>query len=60
MTAAIKMLIGVNVAMFILNIIVPAMTLRLGLVPAAVLGEFALWQPVTYMFLHDTEGWVIC
>ena len=55
-TAAVKMLIGVNVAMFILNIIVPAMTLRLGLVPAAVLTEFAIWQPVTYMFLHDTGG----
>jgi membrane associated rhomboid family serine protease len=50
------MLIGVNVAMFVLNIIVPAMTLRLGLVPAAVLHELALWQPVTYMFLHDTGG----
>jgi membrane associated rhomboid family serine protease len=55
-TAAVKMLIGVNVAMFVLNIIVPAMTLRLGLVPAAVLRDFAIWQPVTYMFLHDTGG----
>ena len=55
-TAAVKMLIGVNVAMFVLNIIVPAMTLRLGLVPAAVLHDFAIWQPVTYMFLHDTGG----
>ena len=34
----------------------PALTLRLGLVPAAVLGELAVWQPVTYMFLHDTGG----
>lgn len=55
-TTAVKMLIIVNVAMFLLNILVPAMTIRLGLVPAAVLGDFAVWQPVTYMFLHDTGG----
>ena len=56
MTPAVKMLIIVNVATFLINVIVPAMTLRLGLVPSAVLGELALWQPVTYMFLHDTGG----
>ncbi|MGH9386179.1 MAG: rhomboid family intramembrane serine protease [Vicinamibacterales bacterium] len=56
MTPAVKMLIGINVAMFVLNIIVPDMTLRLGLVPGVVLRDLALWQPVTYMFLHDTGG----
>ena len=33
-----------------------AMTLRLGLSPQAVFEQFALWQPVTYMFLHSTNG----
>jgi membrane associated rhomboid family serine protease len=28
----------------------------LGLVPAAVLEAFRLWQPLTYMFLHDTRA----
>jgi membrane associated rhomboid family serine protease len=32
------------------------MTLRLGLQPQAVFEQFALWQPVTYMFLHDIGG----
>ncbi len=28
----------------------------LALSPRAVLGHFAIWQPVTYMFLHDPQG----
>jgi len=28
----------------------------LALSPRAVLGHFAIWQPVTYMFLHDPHG----
>ncbi len=56
LTPAIKALIAANVAMYLVNLIVPALTIRLGLVPAAVFGELALWQPVTYMFLHDTGG----
>ena len=30
----------------------PATIARLGLVPAAVVGDLTLWQPATYMFLH--------
>jgi membrane associated rhomboid family serine protease len=30
------------------------MTIRLGLSPQAVFEQFALWQPITYMFLHST------
>ncbi|MGE3274570.1 MAG: rhomboid family intramembrane serine protease [Vicinamibacterales bacterium] len=52
LTPAIKMLVLVNVGMFLLTGIVPAMVLRLGLVPAMVVQELAIWQPVTYMFLH--------
>lgn len=56
LTPAIKMLISVNVGVFLVNLIVPALTLRLGLQPQAVFTQFALWQPVTYMFLHDIGG----
>jgi membrane associated rhomboid family serine protease len=52
LTPAIKMLIGANVAAFLLTILVPTIVLRLGLRPEAVFEQFALWQPVTYMFLH--------
>ncbi len=33
------------------------MTLRLGLQPQAVFEQFALWQLVTYMFLHESAAW---
>ena len=56
MTPAVKLLVIVNVVMFVLNLIVPLMTLRLGLQPQAVFEQFAIWQPVTYMFLHDIGG----
>jgi membrane associated rhomboid family serine protease len=51
-TPAIKALIIANVAAFLLTVIVPAVTLSLGMRPADVLGQFRIWQPVTYMFLH--------
>ena len=51
-TPAIKALIAVNVAAFLLALALPAVTLQLGLRPADVVERFALWQPVTYMFLH--------
>ena len=56
MTPAVKLLVIINVVMFVLNLIVPTMTLRLGLEPRAVFEDFALWQPITYMFLHSTSG----
>jgi membrane associated rhomboid family serine protease len=55
-TPAVKMLIITNVVVWVVNLIVPVMTLRLGLSPIAVFEHMALWQPVTYMFLHDTNG----
>jgi membrane associated rhomboid family serine protease len=45
-------LIGANVAMFLINTFVPSLTIVLGLVPAAVIREFRVWQLVTYMFMH--------
>ena len=53
---AVKLLLIINVGAWVLNLIVPAMTLRLGLSPQDVFTGFAFWQPFTYMFLHDTSG----
>jgi membrane associated rhomboid family serine protease len=55
-TPAVKFLIITNVVVYLVNLIVPAMTLRLGLEPRAVFESLALWQPFTYMFLHSTGG----
>jgi membrane associated rhomboid family serine protease len=52
MTPAIKALIIANVAGFLLAIAMPAVTLRLGMRPADVVGNMYVWQLVTYMFLH--------
>jgi membrane associated rhomboid family serine protease len=52
---AVKLLLIINVTLFFMNLIVgEAMTLSLGLRPQAVLEQLALWQPITYMFLHST------
>jgi len=61
LSPAIKALIAANVAVFLLMWLMPAglrqaMQEFLGLVPAAVFESFRLWQPVTYMFLHDTRA----
>jgi membrane associated rhomboid family serine protease len=53
LTPAIKALVIANVAMFVATLIVPAITLRLGLRPADMVGQLYLWQPFTYMFLHS-------
>ena len=56
MTPAVKWLVITNLIVFVVNMIVPVMTLRLGLQPQAVFESLALWQPITYMFLHDIGG----
>jgi membrane associated rhomboid family serine protease len=56
LSPAVKVLLITNVVAWLLNLIVPAMTLRLGLSPKDVFTGFAFWQPFTYMFLHDTHG----
>jgi membrane associated rhomboid family serine protease len=52
LTPAIKVLIAVNVAAFVVTFFAPQLTLQFGLRPADVFERFALWQPFTYMFLH--------
>jgi membrane associated rhomboid family serine protease len=56
LSPAVKVLLITNVAAWLINLIVPAMTLSLGLSPKDVFTGFAFWQPFTYMFLHDTRG----
>jgi membrane associated rhomboid family serine protease len=56
-TPAVKLLIWANVACFLADLLVEALTgVRvsrvLGLWPAAVFGRLWVWEPVTYMFLH--------
>jgi membrane associated rhomboid family serine protease len=53
LTPAIKALIWTNVGMFVISVVVPGITLYLALVPAAVVERLFVWQPVTYLFLHD-------
>jgi membrane associated rhomboid family serine protease len=52
LTPAIKLLVAVNVAAFLLALILPAMMPLFGMRPADVIGRGYLWQPFTYMFLH--------
>ena len=56
LSQAIKTLIGLNVGAFLVSLIVPVLVERLGLRPVTVLHDFALWQPLTYMFLHGGIG----
>jgi len=49
---ALKALIAVNVAAFVITTFVPMLLDFLGLVPALVLHRFWIWQLATYMFLH--------
>ena len=59
MTPAIKVLIATNVGLFLVMWLMPVGMLQwvlefFGLVPAAIFESLRLWQPVTYMFLHDS------
>jgi membrane associated rhomboid family serine protease len=53
---AVRVLLIVNVAAWLINIVVPQITEGLGLSPAAVFERLSIWQLVTYMFLHDISG----
>src|SRR5262245_52864663 len=53
-STAFKVLIGVNVAVFILQQpqLVPSLTTIFGLQPDLVIQKFRIWQLASYMFLH--------
>ena len=59
LSQAVKTLIAINVGGYLLSLVVPAVTVRLGLLPAMFLGQLALWQPVTYMFRHGGLGHLV-
>jgi membrane associated rhomboid family serine protease len=56
---AVKFLIIANAVAFVISEVAQEIILWLGLVPAVVFGQFAIWQPVTYMFLHGGLGHLI-
>ena len=51
-TPAIKLLIYINIGVFLIAFIVPDIVLRLGFSPKAIVEQLTVWQFVTYMFLH--------
>jgi membrane associated rhomboid family serine protease len=51
-TPAVKALIWTNVALFVLSFFSGDIVVYLGLTPAAVVHRYAIWQPLTYMFVH--------
>jgi membrane associated rhomboid family serine protease len=52
LSPALKALIGANVLLFVVQLVLPGITWTLGLMPAAVIEQFFVWQLGTYMFLH--------
>jgi len=56
LSSAIKTLIIINVAMFIVSLPFSEIVDYFGLIPADVLEHGRIWQIVSYMFLHGTLG----
>jgi membrane associated rhomboid family serine protease len=56
LSPAIKILVIINVVAFLASLAVPAMVIQLGVVPADVFEKGAIWQLVSYMFLHGGIG----
>lgn len=56
LSPAIKLLIIVNVAAFLVSLVVPALVVEFGLVARATLEQFRIYQLATYMFLHGGIG----
>jgi len=52
LTPAIKAIVAANVAVFVISLILPVITLTFGLRPADMFGRLYAWQAVSYMFLH--------
>ena len=57
MTPAVRAIVYANVAVFLIGFVAPAFVVNLfGLTPAAVFQRGAIWQVVTYLFVHDPRG----
>jgi membrane associated rhomboid family serine protease len=59
MTPAVKWIIWANIAAFVASIIFPILLTYLGLIPEALIERRWIWQPVTYMFLHQGIGHIL-
>ncbi len=55
-TPAVKALLWTNIGVYVATLMFHSLQDWLGLVPKAVLEHRFLWQPVTYMFLHDVRN----
>ena len=53
LTPAIKAIVIANVAAFLVSWMVPSIILVFGLSPSDTVVRLHLWQPLTYMFLHE-------
>jgi membrane associated rhomboid family serine protease len=51
-TPAVKAIILANVAVFVLTFLAPATMVQFGLRPADLFTKFAVWELVTYLFIH--------
>jgi membrane associated rhomboid family serine protease len=55
-TPAVKILLWANIAVYVATLIFRSLQEWLGLVPKYVIEQHWIWQPVTYMFLHDVRN----
>jgi membrane associated rhomboid family serine protease len=51
-TPAVRVLLYINIGMYVATLIFSGIVDWLGLIPQQVVEKFWVWQPVTYMFLH--------
>jgi membrane associated rhomboid family serine protease len=58
-STALKAIIGANVALFLAQYFFHPVTGALGLSPVSVVRSLAVWQLVTYMFLHGGVGHLV-
>ena len=54
LTPAVRALVAANVVGYLLTLVLPSLSIWLGLVPALMIERGWLWQPITYMFLHGS------
>jgi membrane associated rhomboid family serine protease len=59
LTPAIKALIVANVVAFVITFFLPQIVLLFGLRPKDVFEQYAIWQLITYMFLHAGVGHIL-
>jgi membrane associated rhomboid family serine protease len=55
-TPAVKWIIWTNVGVFLATLVFPDVVEYFGLIPKTVIERQWIWQPVTYMFLHDPHS----